>query len=168
MGILTVDRSLAVRAWDDWIAQATGISAAEAHGRPIDELIPSLAGRGLLDRFRTVLETGQVQVLAPTFHRYLFPSEPQAPSARFEHMQQRVTLAMPHLTAIADFVVNAQAKFRTPQRQCRIPVFSGRHTGFQQTPGTLTRCLDYGSARTRPSGESTALSAISTRSFLNT
>ena len=92
MGILTVDRALAVRAWDDWIAQATGIAAADAHGRPIAELIPSLATRGLLDRFTAVIETGQVQVLAPAFHHYLFPAEPQAPSTHFEHMQQRVTL----------------------------------------------------------------------------
>src|SRR6185436_3579068 len=56
------------------------------------ELIPDLAGRGLLARFEEVLTSGSVHVLAPAFHHYLLPCRPQTPSPRFAQMQQRVTL----------------------------------------------------------------------------
>ncbi len=92
IGILTVDAELVVRTWDGWIARNTGIAASDACGRPLAEVVPSLADRGLLERFHQVLASGEVQVLAPAFHHYLIPCPPRRPSARFEHMQQRVTL----------------------------------------------------------------------------
>ena len=92
IGILTVDATLTVRTWDDWVAQAAGVPASAARGRPIAELLPDLAVRGLLARFEQVLATGEVQILAPAFHHYLIPCAPSAPSPHFDRMQQRVTL----------------------------------------------------------------------------
>jgi HEAT repeat protein len=92
MGVFTVDPALTVRAWDGWLVAATGVAAADAHGRALQDLVPSIAARGLIDRFTAVLETGQVQVLAPAFHGYLIPCEPPTPSPHFSFMQQRVTL----------------------------------------------------------------------------
>ena len=91
IGLLTVDAGLVVRTWDGWLAASTGIPSADAIGRPIGEVVPDLQPRGLLQRFRQVLETGEVQVLAPTFHHYLIPCTPREPSRYFERMQQRVT-----------------------------------------------------------------------------
>jgi HEAT repeat protein len=92
IGILTVDADLVVRSWDTWLAAATGIAAADAIGRPLVEVVPDLAPRGLLPRFAQVLATGEVQVLAPAFHHYLIPCPPRQPSRHFDRMQQRVTL----------------------------------------------------------------------------
>ena len=92
LGILTVDDGLVVRGWDAWVAASTGIPASAALGRPLAEIVPDLASRGLLARFTQVLKTGEVQVLAPAFHHYLLPCAPAAPSAHFDWMQQRVTL----------------------------------------------------------------------------
>lgn len=92
LGVFTVDGSLRVRTWDGWLAARTGIAAAEAHDRPLAELIPAIASRGLIARFEDVLATGQVQVLSPAFHRYLIPCPPVNPSTAFTEMQQRVTL----------------------------------------------------------------------------
>lgn len=92
IGILTVDARLEVRTWDEWVARATGVPASAARGRPIAELVPDLAARGLLARFEQVLATGEAQVLAPAFHHYLIPCAPSAPSPHFDRMQQRVTL----------------------------------------------------------------------------
>lgn len=92
LGVLTVDRSLTVRTWDAWIAATTGIASSEACGRPLTAIVPSVVTRGLLSRFEKVLETGEIQVLAPAFHHYLLPCPPREPSSRFEHMQQHVTL----------------------------------------------------------------------------
>ena len=92
IGILTVDADLVVRTWDAWLAQNTGIAAADACGRPLAVVIPDLANRGLLQRVEQVLASGEVQVLAPAFHHYLVPCPPRTPSAHFDRMQQRVTL----------------------------------------------------------------------------
>lgn len=92
LGILTVDERLVIRGWDAWIAASTGIPAAAALGRPLDEVVPDLGGRGMLAHFEQVLATGEVQVLAPAFHHYLLPCPPAEPSAHFDRMQQRVTL----------------------------------------------------------------------------
>ena len=92
IGIVTVDAGLKVRTWDDWVALATGITAAAARGRPLAELVPDLAARGLLARLEHVLATGEAQVLAPAFHHYLIPCAPVEASPNFSHMQQRVTL----------------------------------------------------------------------------
>jgi HEAT repeat protein len=92
LGILTVDDRLVVRGWDAWIAISTGIAADSALGRPLAEVVPDLADRGLLARFEQVLASGEVQVLVPAFHRYLLPCPPVQASAHFDRMQQRVTL----------------------------------------------------------------------------
>lgn len=92
LGILTVDDRLAIRGWDAWIAASTGIPQARAIGQPLAAIVPDLAERGLLARFEQVLETGQVQVLAPAFHHYLVSCPAAEPSANFDRMQQRVTL----------------------------------------------------------------------------
>jgi HEAT repeat protein len=92
IGILTVDADLVVRTWDGWLEANTGIAAGDACGRPLAHVIPDLAARGLLQRFEQVLATGEVQILAPTFHHYLIPCPPREPSRYFDRMQQRVTL----------------------------------------------------------------------------
>ena len=92
IGVFTVDRDLVVRTWDGWLAQRSGIATADACGRPLAGVVPTLDSRGRLDRFHKVVATGEVQVLAPAFHHYLVPCPPAVPSKHFEYMQQRVTL----------------------------------------------------------------------------
>ena len=92
VGVLTVDARLVVRTWDAWLATASGIASETACGRPLGEVVPAVAARGLLERFEQVLASGEVQVLAPAFHHYLVPCPPRVPSPRFDRMQQRVTL----------------------------------------------------------------------------
>ncbi len=92
IGVLTVDASLTVRTWSEWIESATGIPAAAACGRALADVVPDAGARGVLDRFTRVLESGQAQVLAPAFHHYLIPCAPRTPSPNFERMQQLVTL----------------------------------------------------------------------------
>lgn len=91
IGILTVDADLVIRTWDAWLAMHSGIASAEACGRSLADVVPTLSARGLLTRFQQVLASGEVQVLAPAFHHYLIPCSPSRPST-FDRMQQRVTL----------------------------------------------------------------------------
>lgn len=79
--------------WDAALERLTGIPAEAACGRPLVELVPDLAERRLLARFRRVIDEGVVETLAPAFHHYLIPCPPAAHSERFERMRQRVTIA---------------------------------------------------------------------------
>jgi HEAT repeat protein len=92
IGVLTTDTSLRVRTWDAWLAEATGIAPEAARGRPLAEVIPDLAVRGLLAPFEQVLSRGVVEILAPAFHRYLIACPPVGGSTIFDRMQQRVTI----------------------------------------------------------------------------
>jgi HEAT repeat protein len=92
VGLLTVDRSLVVRTWSEWLESATGKTASDVRGRALEDVIPDLRSRGLLERFERVLQTGEAQVLAPAFHHYLIPCPARPDSPHFTHMQQLVTL----------------------------------------------------------------------------
>lgn len=92
IGVLTTDVSLLVESWDDWLARVTAISADEARGRPLPELVPALEERGLLNRFRQTLASGSVQVLSSTLHGPMIPCATRSASRHFDEMQQRVTI----------------------------------------------------------------------------
>lgn len=91
-GIFTIDPSLIVRTWPDWLARVTGISTTDALNRSLAELVPDLGERGLLPIFERVLSRGTVEVLAPALHRYLIACSPSIPDTTFDVMQQRVTI----------------------------------------------------------------------------
>ncbi len=92
LGILTTDRDLIVRTWDDWLETATGLGRDGVVGRPLTEIVPDLEMRGLLGRFHDAVRDGTVHVLAPAFHHYLIRCAPRTPSPHFADMQQRVTI----------------------------------------------------------------------------
>ena len=93
IGIFTTDAELRVQVWDAALEEMTGIRADGARGKSVTEIIPDLETRGLLARFRRVLENGTVEMLAPAFHRFLIPCPPLSRSERFAEMRQRVTIA---------------------------------------------------------------------------
>jgi HEAT repeat protein len=92
LGIITLDPALVITGWNHRLTEWTGVPSAAAEGRPLVEVVPSVAERGLLGRLQETLATGQVQVLAPSFHHYFVPCPPVSPSAYFAQMQQRATL----------------------------------------------------------------------------
>lgn len=93
VGIFTTDANLIIRSWDNWLAEATGIVPARARGESLLALFPEFEQRRITARFERVLTEGIVEVLAPSFHHFLIPCPPVAPSRHFEHMQQHVTIA---------------------------------------------------------------------------
>jgi HEAT repeat protein len=164
VGIVTVDRSLVVRTWSSWLESVTGIPEADVRGRSLIEVIPDLQPRGLLARFERVLESGEVQVLAPAFHHYLIPCPPRPVSPNFEHMQQLVTLGalregdavvgvmatIEDVTGRLDAERALAADLRSPD-----PVVRERASGRLaeahdlQQPGAFTEALREGDWRVR-------------------
>ena len=92
IGILTTDTDLVVTTWDATLERMTGITAAQARGRRLDEIVPDLRSRGLIDLIREPLMSGSAQVLAPALHKFLIPCPPLEPSNEFDRMQQRVVV----------------------------------------------------------------------------
>ena len=93
LGLLTTDRELIVRSWNDWLVSATGLRDAQVVGRSLIELLPPDKQPLYAEILADVLDKGAPRVLAPAFHHYLFPCPPPVPSNHFEQMQQRVTIA---------------------------------------------------------------------------
>ena len=91
-GIFTTDAALIVRNWNPWLEAQTGIPAAAAVGRPITELYPSLAERGLDKYYRNALE-GEVHVLAERFHKFLLPVSRNLQSIGVTEMAQTARIA---------------------------------------------------------------------------
>lgn len=92
IGILTTDTDLVVTTWDAVLERMTGITADRARGQRLEELVPDLRARMLIDLIREPLISGSAQVLAPALHKFLIPCPPLEPSEAFEHMQQRVVV----------------------------------------------------------------------------
>jgi PAS domain S-box-containing protein len=77
-GFFTTDEGLTVRAWNRFMEEHTGLSAAEVIGRDLFEVVPQLRERRMDAHFRAAL-AGEARVLAHRFHRYLIPGRPGAP-----------------------------------------------------------------------------------------
>ena len=93
LGVVTTDRHLAIRGWNEWIADSTGIAESRAIGRPLLDFVePERAEfyRGLLAE---IISACSARVLAPAFHHYLIKCPPRGKSEHFDCMQQRVTIA---------------------------------------------------------------------------
>ena len=93
LGVVTTDRGLVIRGWNEWLTAATGHSEAGAVGRPLTDFVSSGRADFYRDLLTDVIESGTPRVLAPAFHHYLIECAPRTPSEHFAHMQQRVTVA---------------------------------------------------------------------------
>lgn len=82
-GIIITDASLNISVWNQWMTDATGITADAAVGRPLFNVVPSLLTRGFDQYYRAAL-AGQVKVLSHAFHRSIVPTT----SRRVEPMPQ--------------------------------------------------------------------------------
>ena len=93
LGVVTTDRHLAIRGWNEWVAAATGVAEDDAIGRPLLTFVAAERADFYRDLLSEVIATGSARVLAPAFHKYLIEAPPLSRSEHFAHMQQRVTIA---------------------------------------------------------------------------
>ena len=93
LGVITTDRQMAIRGWNEWVASATGVPEAAVLGRPLIDVVVPERLEFYRELFAEVLERGIARALAPAFHHYLIACPPRSPSVHFTHMQQRVTVA---------------------------------------------------------------------------
>lgn len=91
-GIFATDTVLVIRTWNPWLEAQTGISSAQAIGRPLCTLYPSLATRGLEQYYHDALN-GEVRVLSERLHKYLLPISRSIQSVGVAEMAQTARIA---------------------------------------------------------------------------
>lgn len=114
-GVFTTDTALVVQSWDPWLADVTGLPEVEACGRPIGDLFPDLADRGLLARLLSVAATGTVELVAPAFHECFLVCAPRVPTVHFTRMQQHATITPLH---DGDAIVGVAVTIRDVTARC--------------------------------------------------
>jgi PAS domain S-box-containing protein len=72
-GVFTTDTTLRVQSWNRWLTGVTGLRAEDAIGRPLFDLIPTLAARGF-DQYYAEALAGQVKILSHSLHRFVLPT----------------------------------------------------------------------------------------------
>ena len=90
IGILSVDASLVVTAWNRWLEAASGVSAASVVGRPLAELDQRLKPAAHAAFKRAV--RGATVILSHGLHEYLIELPPPAGHESFDRMQQSVRI----------------------------------------------------------------------------
>lgn len=93
LGVITTDRQLSIRGWNEWMADATGVAESAAAGRPLMEFVVAERADFYRELFGEVIQRGTARVLAPAFHKYMIECPARTRSAHFDRMQQRVTVA---------------------------------------------------------------------------
>jgi signal transduction histidine kinase/ActR/RegA family two-component response regulator len=71
-GLFITDTALVMRRWNQWLAAQTGRPEADAIGRHLFDLYPTLPERGYDQYYRDAL-AGGVRILSERFHHYLLP-----------------------------------------------------------------------------------------------
>ena len=93
LGVVTTDRQLNIRSWNDWVASATGLQESAVAGRSLLDFVAAERADYYRDLLAEVIRSGSARVLAPAFHKHLIECAPRTRSRHFSHMQQRVTIA---------------------------------------------------------------------------
>ena len=73
VGLIVVDPQRLVRAWNAWLAAASGISAADALGQRLESLFPRTADNRLSAAVDQALEAGASSLLTHALHGVIFP-----------------------------------------------------------------------------------------------
>lgn len=93
LGLLTVGRDWRIGLWNARLEAWTGLPAAEAAGRRLEELLPSFAEPHNLSRLELVMEGGPPAVFSWQLHPDLFPFAP--PQTRGRAARYTVASCLP-------------------------------------------------------------------------
>lgn len=69
-GMFSTDASLTITGWNRWLARMTGRTEQQTVGKPLFEVFPEMASRGMTTYYDAALR-GEAIILAHRFHRHL-------------------------------------------------------------------------------------------------
>jgi PAS domain S-box-containing protein len=119
-GLVVLDRQLRVTAWNSWMVSATGIAAATAIGRTLDDLNLGPGAVRLASAVTFALETGASRLLTHTLHPSLLPLKTRAGRPLIHNATVRPIGERPHgqcLIQIVDVTVSAEREAILRERQ---------------------------------------------------
>ncbi|MBI5330621.1 MAG: diguanylate cyclase [Betaproteobacteria bacterium] len=91
IGVLALDESMRIRAWNRWLAEHTGIAAESALDHRLEDLFPAFRNPRFQMAVEQALRHGGPQILSQALHRYLIPIElPHLARHGFGLMRQHV------------------------------------------------------------------------------
>jgi len=91
-GVFTLDTSLRVQSWNQWMEQHSGRRFEEVAGKNLIELYPELQERKLASHFERALD-GESSVLSTALHRYLLALQSPFPAPDQPEMLQTARIA---------------------------------------------------------------------------
>ncbi len=119
-GLIVLDSSSHVIAWNAWFASASGISSQDAAGRRLDELFPGATAPGLKSAIADALEAGASRLLTHSLHPLLLPLRTRSGRELVHNVSVRPLGTAPHLQClvqIVDVTVAVQREQVLRQRQ---------------------------------------------------
>src|SRR3712207_8152286 len=103
-GLIVLDGSMRVVAWNAWFASASGISCREAAGRPLDELFPGAVSPGLETAISDTLKAGSSRLLTHSLHRLILPLQTRSGRQLIHNISVRPLGAPPNLRCLVQIV----------------------------------------------------------------
>jgi PAS domain S-box-containing protein len=91
-GIFTTDTELRITSWNHWLETHSRLTGEEVVGKPLAEIIPTLAERRLEEYFGSALR-GEPKLVSRALHGYLLPLPSPLPESGFSVMQQSARIA---------------------------------------------------------------------------
>ena len=97
IGVLVLDRSLCIRAWNRWLAEHTGIPASLAVTKRLENLFPDFSNPRFQMAVEQTLDRAGPQILSQALHRHLIPIDlPHLARHGFGLMRQHVHIEAMH------------------------------------------------------------------------
>ncbi len=103
-GLIVLDGSMRVVAWNAWFASASGISCHEAAGRQLNELFPRAVSPGLKSAITDTLEAGSSRLLTHSLHPFILPLQTRSGGQLIHNVSVRPLGAPPDLRCLVQIV----------------------------------------------------------------
>jgi len=103
-GLIVLDGSMRVVAWNAWLASASGISCQEAAGRQLDELFPDAASSVLKSSITDTLEAGSSRLLTHSLHPLILPLRTRSGRQLIHNVSVRPLGTPPDLRCLVQIV----------------------------------------------------------------
>ncbi|MFD2225231.1 PAS domain S-box protein [Microvirga arabica] len=103
-GLIVLDGSMRVVAWNAWFASASGVSCQEATGRQLDELFPGAVSPRLKSAITDTLEAGSSRLLTHSLHPFLLPLQTRSGKQLIHNVSVRPLGTPPDLRCLVQIV----------------------------------------------------------------
>lgn len=118
-GLIVVDSNRRVRAWNEWMASASGVSSKLARDRLIEEIFPTVSSGRLTTAVNDALQDGVSSVITHSLHSALFPLKTRTGRALIHNIAIRPLVGAPPrcLIQITDVTVATEREKVLRERQ---------------------------------------------------